>query len=405
MATLSDNVLKRKIISQKERNRQVIDSLVENILSREEEGSRSSKCGLLPDRSIMTSRQSTGITLPKTNPFSCFVVDPEPSEDQIQGASLELRVGDELFVMKGEFTSLAPEDIPRYSKKRKEIKEGEEVLLKPGNVYVIKSLERLRIPNNYYGISDARSSLARIGCGGCAATTRNGIIDSGFYNKEPEFVYFKIEPQAFPIILKRGETRPIQIRFRENGSGPLGAKEIEEIYGDKVVLRDNGNMIKFNHDLLDENGLVLRLNTFRYYVQKKNVKIPIDISKKDYYNSEEFFEYIENGECVILKPNRLYLFGTKENISFDKMVCGDLVRSPDTLGQGLSNNFARFFDPGFSGEVTLEAWVYKDTPWQLFDGQYFGRILIERLDSEPLRSYEGTYKGQKAPRLPKMFKQ
>jgi len=83
----------------------------------------------------------------------------------------------------------------------------------------------------------------------------------------------------------------------------------------------------------------------------------------------------------------------------------DLVRSPDTLGQGLSNNFARFFDPGFSGEVTLEVWVYKDKPWQLFDGQYFGRILIERLDSEPLRSYEGTYKGQRAPRLPKMFKQ
>jgi len=405
MATLSDNVLKRKIISQKERDRQVTDFLVENILSREEDGSMSSKRGLLPDRSIMISRRSTRTILPKTNPFSCFVVDPEPSEDQIQGASLELRVGDELFVMKGEFTSLAPEDIPRYAKKRKEIKEGEEVLLEPGSVYVIKSLEKLRIPNNYYGISDARSSLARIGCGGCAATTRNGIIDSSFYNKEPEFVYFKIEPQAFPIIMKRGETRPIQIRIRENGSGPLGAKEIEEIYGDEVVLKDNGNKIEFNHNLLDENGLVLRLNTFRYYVQKRKVKTPIDISKKDYYDSEEFFDYVENGESVILNPNRLYLFGTKENISFDKMVCGDLVRSPDTLGQGLSNNFARFFDPGFSGEVTLEVWVYKDKPWQLFDGQYFGRILIEKLDSEPLKSYEGTYKGQRAPRLPKMFKQ
>lgn len=405
MATLSDNILKGKIISQKERDRQVTDFIVENILSREEEGSGSSKRGLLPDRSIMTSRQSSRTTWPRINPFSCFVIDPEPSEDQIQGASLELRVGDELFIMKGEFTSLAPEDIPKYAKKRKKIKEGEEVLLEPGSVYVVKSLEKLRIPNNYYGISDARSSLARIGCGGCAATTRNGIIDSGFYNKEPEFVYFKIEPQAFPIILKQRETRPIQIRFRENGSGPLGAKEIEEIYGDAVVLKDNGNTIEFNHNLLDENGLVLKLNTFRYYVQKRNVKTPINISKKDYYNPEEFFDYIENGESVILKPNRLYLFGTKENISFNKMVCGDLVRSPDTLGQGLSNNFARFFDPGFSGEVTLEVWVYKNKPWQLFDGQYFGRILIERLDSEPLKSYEGTYKGQRAPRLPKMFKQ
>jgi len=322
MATLSDNVLKRKIISQKERDRQVTDFPVDTILSREEDGSRSSKRGLLPDRSIMISRRSTRTILPKTNPFSCFVVDPEPSEDQIQGASLELRVGDELFVMKGEFTSLAPEDIPIYAKKRKEIKEGEEVLLEPGSVYVVKSLEKLMIPNNYYGISDARSSLARIGCGGCAATTRNGIIDSGFYNKEPEFVYFKIEPQAFPIILKRGETRPIQIRFRENGSGPLSAREIEEIYGKEVVLKDNGNIMGFNHNLLDENGLVLRLNTFKYYVQKRKVKTPIDISKKDYYSPEEFFDYIENGESVILKPNKLYLFGTKENISFGRMVCG-----------------------------------------------------------------------------------
>lgn len=404
MTTLSDNVLKGKIISQKEQTRQMADFLVATLLSQEDESS--SVKHLLPDRSIMTSRQDPIITLPRTSPFSYFVVDPEPSEDQIQGASLELRVGDEIFMMKAEFSSLSLKDIPKYAEKREEIKKGEEVLLKPGNVYVVKSLEKLRIPNNYYGISDARSSLARIGCGGCAATTRNGILDGSFYNEEPEFVYFKIVPQAFPIILKQGETRPIQIRFRKNGSGPLDAKEIKEIYGDKVFLKDNGNMIKFNHDLLEENGLVLRLNTSKYYVQKRDVKTPIDISRKDYYDPEEFFDYveIENGENVILEPNRLYLFGTKENISFSKMVCGDLVRSTDTLGQGLSNNFARFFDPGFSGEVTLEAWVYKNTPWLLNDGQYCGRILIESLDSEPLKSYEGAYKGQRAPRLPKMFK-
>ena len=78
MATLSDNILKGKIISQKERDRQVTDFIVENILSREEEGSGSSKRGLLPDRSIMTSRQSSRTTWPRINPFSCFVIDPEP---------------------------------------------------------------------------------------------------------------------------------------------------------------------------------------------------------------------------------------------------------------------------------------------------------------------------------------
>jgi len=100
MTTLSDNVLKGKIISQEERDRQVTDFIVEGILSQEEYESRSVK-HLLPDRDIMTSRQSTRRTLPRISPFSCFVVDPEPSEDQIQGASLELIVGDELFVMKG----------------------------------------------------------------------------------------------------------------------------------------------------------------------------------------------------------------------------------------------------------------------------------------------------------------
>lgn len=348
---------------------------------------------LFPDRSICMDEG--------------FVIDPEPEEGQVQAESLELRTGRKVFTMKGDFTSLLPWEVEKYAKSCVELSEGEKATLNPGEIYVVESLERIRMPRNVYGISDARSSVARIGCAGGAATGKNGIVDKALYtNGEPRHVYFKVIPHAFPVVLRYRESRPVQVRFRENGFGPLTAQEIEEEYGKSVSLLHNGNLIPFNRDLIDENGLVLNVSTTgHYYVQKRNVMKAIDITKKDYYDPEEFFERIENGHSVEVQPRRLYLFGSKEVVCLDDCLCGDLVRSPDTLGQGLSNNFARFFGAGFEGEITLEIWNYTNHNWLMSDDLFFGRVLLESLDLQPLHPYRGTYVGQKAPMLPKFFKQ
>jgi len=337
-----------------------------------------------------------------------FLIDPFPKEDQFQGASLDLRVGNEVFVMKGNFTSLDIADIERHAISRHELSYGMEFILTPGKVYVVKSLERMRIPPEYQGISDAKSSLARIGCGAGAATIRDGIIGGDRYYSEPEHIYFKMRPHAFPVIIRAGESSPIQIRFREIRSGPLTLQEIRDRYGRMIRLSENGaDLDPGRPHLFEENGLVLTLDTTEHYVQK-DAKTPIDITKFGYYDPEEFFTFVRDGEGVEVMPGRLYLFGSNETIHLDNLMCGDLVRSPDTLGQALSNNFARFIQPGFNGEITMEVWNYDPfgSPWFLRNRQYFGRVLVEALDGYPRHVYQenGSYVNQKAPRLPKFFK-
>mgnify|MGYP001568683841 CR=1 FL=1 len=53
------------------------------------------------------------------------------------------------------------------------------------------------------------SGLARVGCKAGAATIRNGILCGESYNGEPEHIYFKIELHAFPIVIRRKESRPV----------------------------------------------------------------------------------------------------------------------------------------------------------------------------------------------------
>ncbi len=102
-----------------------------------------------------------------------------------------------------------------------------------------------------------------------------------------------------------------------------------------------------------------------------------------------------------MEKDRLYLFGTNERVKLGNL-CGRLSREATGLGVGLLSHFAGFFDPGFDGEVTLEFWSFR--PWRIMNGQYCGRVELEGLCGEVEHPYKGTYQGQKAPRLPKIFK-
>src|SRR3989344_1519794 len=123
-----------------------------------------------------------------------FVIEPVPLPEQVHASVLELRVGNEVFLMKGDFTSLHPSLIEEYADEKFVLKKKEAFIAEPGKVYMVKSLERLSLPKEYYGVSDARSGLARVGCGACAATTKHGVLDGGVYTGEPEHVYMKIQP-------------------------------------------------------------------------------------------------------------------------------------------------------------------------------------------------------------------
>jgi dCTP deaminase len=329
-----------------------------------------------------------------------FVIDPEPEPDQIQPASIELRVGNELYVLNAGFTRFSLLALHRYATDKINIPEKGYVC-NPGYIYVVKSHEKVRLPEQYEGETDAKSTTGRVGCMCHAFSEKFGVLEPGIPTREPDHFYFVVEPFAFPITLIPQKTRLFQMRLRERDSSHLNRDQVKAHYGsDLINVYQENKQIRLEK-ILEQDSLRLTLSTEKVYAHKRGASKPLDLTKRDFYKPEDYFEEIEGNEELFMEKDRLYLLGTKERVKLGNL-CGRLSREATGLGVGLLSHFAGFFDPGFDGEITLEFWSFR--PWRIQDGQYCGKVELEELCGEIENPYKGTYQGQKAPRLPKIFK-
>ena len=331
--------------------------------------------------------------------------EPELNPDQIQPASIELRAGDKIWQVDYLFSSKQgnfEEDLSKYGK---EINlDKPEVILKKGKIYVLRSYERLSLPRNIEASADAKSTTGRAGCL-CQLLSKGSYsnLPKGYGQLYGEHVYSFIEPHAFNLILSPLQTRFFQLRFRINGTGYINTEKLKEVYGKERGINWFVNDKKMPlEDVIDENALKMTLSTKRVYKQK-NTKIPLDLTQKEKYNSEDFFEEIKGNGEIMMKPNKLYLFGTKESIEMGPYA-GHLTRTDKFIESSLFSHFAGLFDPWFKGGITLEMWSPK--PTLLRDGDYIGKVYFEESTGFIPESigYRGSYKNQDAPKLPKIFK-
>jgi dCTP deaminase len=335
-----------------------------------------------------------------------LVIEPQPEDNQIQPASLELRIGTEVWVTDVSLPRLDAGLLKKHTKEhRRDLSVGEEILCEVGKTYILRSYERISLPSHLEGITDTKSTVGRLGTLCYAASEKYAHLNSGFQFEDPKHLLFVVEPYAFPIILKVGKTRTFQIRFRETGTSYLNPHQVKGYYGNEVGLFSDRKLIPYP-DVREEDGVKLSMQTERVFAQRKQEVEPIDLTKLDHYNAEDYFEEIGDSEEIVMDSNRLYLFGTKEEVAL-RSLSGWLTREGPYLGHGFSTHFAGFVDPGFNGQITLECWSYKNRV--IPNGQYSGRILLEELTTDVKRSYGdkelgSSYQGQTAPRLPKVFK-
>lgn len=329
-----------------------------------------------------------------------FVIEPEPEDDQVQSSSIELKVGNELYVLNAGFTSFNLLSLLRHCIHKVKIPE-EGYVCNPGLVYVVKSHEKVRLPDHYEGETDAKSTTGRVGCMCHAFSERFGILESTIPRGEPDHFYFVVEPFAFPILLLPGKTRLFQMRLREKDSSHLNINQLKAYYGSEWIgLYKEDKLINLER-ILEQDSLRMTLSTQKVYAHKREASKPLDLTKRGFYDPEEYFEEIKGNDDLFMEKDRLYLLGTNERVKLGNL-CGRLSREATGLGVGLLSHFAGFFDPGFNGEVTLEFWSFR--PWRIMNRQYCGRVELEELCGEIEHPYKGTYQGQKAPRLPKIFK-
>jgi dCTP deaminase len=138
-----------------------------------------------------------------------LVIDPI-EDKQIQPASVDLRLSDEILISKGDEINFGQE--PEYERIQKE-----EITLPPKTHVLVRTNERVELPKNVGGIMKLRSSLSRIG----VILNNAGWVDPGFKGTLTLSVF---NSNDVPVKIKAGTrfSQLILLRLGEESAGYQG---------------------------------------------------------------------------------------------------------------------------------------------------------------------------------------
>ncbi len=313
------------------------------------------------------------------------------AENQIQPASLDLRLGRRAWRMRASFLPGArsvADAIEMHA--LHEIDLGPGAVLETGCVYVAELAESLALPPDIAAAANPKSSTGRIDVFTRVIADRARAFDTveaGYHGP----LFAEISPRTFPILARSG-SRLSQIRFRrgaarldESGHAALHARK-------RLVSTENpcftgGVSISIDLSGFGDDGLI-------GYRAKRHTGL-IDVDKP---NSREVADYWEpvfsggRGELV-LDPGEFYILASKEEVLVPPDHAAEMTPFDALVGE-FRVHYAGFFDPGFgaseAGGVGARAVLEvrsHDVPFILEDGQAVGRLVYERMAQVPANLY------------------
>ncbi len=332
------------------------------------------------------------------------------TEDQVQPASLDLRLGKHAFRVRTSFLAGAgravADRIKEYQMHRIDLTAG--AIMEKNCVYLVELQERLDLGQSQIcAAANAKSSTGRLDI-----LTRL-IVDGGteFDRVEAGYrgpLYAEICPRSFSIKVRTG-SRLNQIRFRRGNAGLSDAdlsqahEKFRLVAGEAVI--DGG--LGFSVDLK-------RPGMLAGYKAKAHTGI-VDIDKVAAYGIDDFWEPVraESGR-IILDPGSFYILVSHESVSIPPGFAAEMMPYMAIAGE-FRVHYAGFFDPGFGHRESggqgsrgvLEVRCH-EVPFLLEHGQIVGRLAFERMSALPLAPYgtrtSSSYQGQDL-RLSKHFRQ
>src|SRR5215217_8219585 len=154
-----------------------------------------------------------------------YAFDP----DQIQPASLDLRLGEVAYRVRASFLpgprTTVGERIDEL--KLHEIALTDGAVLETGCVYIVPLLESLALPGDIAAAANPKSSTGRLDVFTRVITDRaRGFdrIEAGYHGP----LYAEISPKTFPVLVREG-SRLSQLRLRR-GHAALGADELAALH-------------------------------------------------------------------------------------------------------------------------------------------------------------------------------
>ena len=307
-------------------------------------------------------------------------------EDQIQPASLDLRLGDTDYRIRASFlpgvSGQVMQKLEMLAFHKIDLTDG--AVLETGCVYLVPLMEALALPERTGGFANPKSSTGRID-----VFTRV-ITDFGVeFDKAPPgykgHLYLEVSPRTFPVLVRAG-SRLSQIRFRRGNPAHSDA-EIKRLHQESALVDGRANIdggLALSIDLAGDKqtGLI-------GYRAKRHAGL-IDVDRVNALPMNEYWEPIYNHgkNQLILDPDEFYILASRESVSIPPTHAAEMVPFNPLVGE-FRVHYAGFFDPGFGAglegkgsRAVLEV-RSREVPFILEHGQVIGRLIYERLTDRP----------------------
>ncbi|HWZ64577.1 MAG TPA: 2'-deoxycytidine 5'-triphosphate deaminase [Steroidobacteraceae bacterium] len=344
--------------------------------------------------------------------------------DQVQPASIDLRLGDFAYPLDASFLpgkgtkvleKMAQLDAD-FQSFGVDLRTG--AVLERGRLYLVPLLESIRLKSDVAAFANPKSSTGRLDILTRLIADEAALFDQVEEGYEGQ-LYLEIAPRSFSVVVRAG-TRLNQLRFRRTrGEAPraITAADWRQLVTDGQVsdaleVSDRTGYLPFSIDLVG-SGVDGCLIGWR---AKKHTK-RIDLDRRD-YDPLDFWEPIRfhRRASLVLDPDEFYILMTKEPIAVPPDFAAEMLPY-DTRAGEFRVHYAGFFDPGFGWDPStrkaggsrgvLEVRSH-EVPFVLEHGQRVGWLRYERMAERPQvlygREIGSHYQGQDL-KLAKQFKQ
>jgi dCTP deaminase len=318
--------------------------------------------------------------------------------DQIQPASLDLRLGPVAYRVRASFLpgkgATVKERLTDLTMHEMDISRG--AVLERGCVYIVPLLESLALGPRTSAMGNPKSSIGRLD-----VFTRL-ITDHGteFDRVREEYagpLYAEVSPRTFSVLVREG-SRLSQLRIRRGDptSTDEGHRELQKEHDlvGSIQLADIRDGVPVSVDVRGEaSGGIIG------YRAKSHSGL-IDIDRIRHYEVVDFWEPVRAPRKggLVLDPADFYILASREAVRVPPSYAAEMI-AYDTLVGEFRVHYAGFFDPGFGdpeagGEgsrAVLEVRSF-EVPFIIEHGQIVGRLVYERLTAKPHVLYGGSLK-------------
>jgi dCTP deaminase len=322
-------------------------------------------------------------------------------DDQIQPASLDLRLGSVAYRVRASFLPgpdhTVDERLQKLVLHTLDLHDG--AVLEKDCVYIVPLQEHLALRYRTSGSANPKSSTGRLNTFARVITDRASEFDAIRSNYSGP-LYAELSPRSFSIRVRKG-SRLVQLRVRRGRptSSNAALRRLHEEVGFSII--PPGEPIRRE---LIEGGLAVsvdvvgtRRSGFVGYRARKHTPV-IDVDRINYYNIREFWDpvFTHRGQGIILDPNDFYILASREPVAVPADQAAEML-AYDTLVGEFRVHYAGFFDPGFgmpetggSGSRAVLEVRSHEVPFLIEHGQIVGRLVYERLIARPERLYGGA---------------